>query len=92
MRHLSKRAKVVILATVTACAATTVTVAVASTPGPARAPHAQASALVEYDGTVSQSSGIKSVTKPGTGVNCIKFTDKRIDPQKAQVVDLGLLS
>lgn len=82
MRPLSKKAKIVVLAAAAACAATTVTAAVASTPGPARAPFSQASALVEFNGTTSQAKGIKSVTKPQAGIYCIKFTDNRLDPQK----------
>lgn len=66
------------------------TAASASTPGPARAPYAQASALVGADGSVFQAKGIQSVTKPQTGVYCIKFTDPRLDPQKlTPVATLG---
>lgn len=82
MRHLPKRAKLVILAAATACAATTVTVAVAASTGPARAPHAQAPALIQKDGTLSQSKGIKEVKRVDVGMYCITFKDSRIDPQK----------
>lgn len=77
----SKVAVAAALAAVTAAVGTAI--AFASTPGPARSPYAQASALVEADGTLAQSKGIASVEKPSTGAYCIKFTDAaRLDPQK----------
>ncbi|MGW7198909.1 hypothetical protein [Streptomyces chryseus] len=39
------------------------------------APHAQASALVDRDGSRPHSKGIKSLTKPTTGVYCVTFDD-----------------
>lgn len=77
----SKIAAAAVLAAVTASVGTAV--AFASQAGPARAPYAQAGALVEHDGTLSQSKGIASVQKPSAGTYCIKFTDAaRLDPQK----------
>ncbi len=76
------RSKIVATAVLAATAASVATIAVASTPGPARAPYAQAAGLIESNGSVSQNKAIASVTKPSAGINCIKFTDSRIDPQK----------
>ncbi|MGW8768904.1 hypothetical protein ACWGN5_41270 [Streptomyces sp. NPDC055815] len=80
----NRRTRIAALVTgaVTVCAATAATVAFASTPGPARAPYSQAAGLIEYNGTISQNKGIAGVTKPADGINCIKFTEPRIDPQK----------
>ncbi|MFF1496934.1 hypothetical protein [Streptomyces sp. NPDC058304] len=41
----------------------------------AKAPHAQASALVNTDGSRLYSKGIKSLTKPKTGEYCVTFDD-----------------
>ncbi|MGR4877941.1 hypothetical protein ACIPUC_00655 [Streptomyces sp. LARHCF249] len=41
----------------------------------AKAPHAQASALVNTDGSRLYSQGIKSLTRPQTGVYCVTFDD-----------------
>ncbi|WP_327253612.1 hypothetical protein [Streptomyces sp. NBC_01244] len=76
----SKIAAAAVLAAVTASVGTAV--AFASQAGPARAPYAQAGALVEYNGALSQSKGIAPVQKPSAGTYCIKFTDARLDPQK----------
>jgi hypothetical protein len=43
----------------------------------ALAPHAQASAVVNFDGTIYTSQGVKQVTKPSTGVYCLTFDDSR---------------
>lgn len=43
----------------------------------ANAPHARASAKINADGTREQSQGIKSVTKPSTGVTCVTFDDEQ---------------
>lgn len=41
----------------------------------AKAPHAQASGLVNTDGSRLYSKGIKSLTKPRTGNYCVTFDD-----------------
>ncbi|GAA1004478.1 hypothetical protein Aple_071820 [Acrocarpospora pleiomorpha] len=44
-------------------------------PGLAAVSSAQASAKVAADGTLVQSKGIKSLTKPAAGVYCVRFLD-----------------
>lgn len=79
---LTTRAKILaVTGTIAVTAAASTAIAFASATGPARAPYAQAAGLVEYNGAVSQNKGI-SVTKPSPGINCITFSDSRIDPQK----------
>ncbi|MEU9376518.1 hypothetical protein AB0D94_22475 [Streptomyces sp. NPDC048255] len=41
----------------------------------ALAPHAQASAQINADGTRAQSQGIKSSTRAATGIYCVTFDD-----------------
>ncbi|MEV0774506.1 hypothetical protein ACIBLA_35640 [Streptomyces sp. NPDC050433] len=53
----------------------------------AKAPHAMASALINADGTRTQSKGIKSSTKVATGTYCITFDDvTRIDVSRSTPV------
>ncbi|MEV0177503.1 hypothetical protein AB0I00_41195 [Streptomyces sp. NPDC050803] len=54
----------------------------AATETPARAPFAQAAALVDTDGSLLQAKGIKAVTRPTTGIYCITFKDDRLTPDK----------
>ncbi|MEO3855345.1 hypothetical protein [Acrocarpospora sp. B8E8] len=45
----------------------------ADPPGRTVGPYAQASAKVAADGTLVQSKGVKSLTKPAAGVYCVSF-------------------
>ncbi|MFI6730766.1 hypothetical protein NRF20_00355 [Streptomyces sp. R-74717] len=55
-------------------------VALAVTAGRVTAPYAQASALVNADGSVDRAKGIKSVTRaPAAGRFCVQLEDSRLD-------------
>ncbi|MFI6695106.1 hypothetical protein ACIBLA_25805 [Streptomyces sp. NPDC050433] len=59
-----------------ALAAAAAGIAFAAAPGaPASAPHAQAAAWVNSDGTVRYSQGIAQVTHPSTGRYCVTLSD-----------------
>ncbi|MGW7276522.1 hypothetical protein ACWGH5_39265 [Streptomyces sp. NPDC054864] len=53
----------------------------------AKAPHAQASAQINGDGTRNQSKGIQSVDRVAAGTYCVKFDDDtRIDVSRSTPV------
>lgn len=47
--------------------------------GTARAPYAEATALIGGDGKLYQSKGIESVTKVDTGIYCVRLTEPRLN-------------
>lgn len=53
-------------------------------PGSAKAtaPYAQAAAVVNANGTVDRSKGIKAVTKPAVGRYCLELEDDSLDVSK----------
>ncbi|MFF9149510.1 hypothetical protein ACWGBV_01635 [Streptomyces sp. NPDC055051] len=76
----TKKARItVIAASVVTAAALTSGIALATGIGnPVRAPHAQASGLIKYNGDVDRGTGIAEVTKGGTGIYCIRFVDPKL--------------
>jgi hypothetical protein len=75
-----RKTRIVAVAAIAALTGGITGVAIADETGSkARAPYAQASALIAADGTLRQNKGIKSVSKPSVGRYCITFTEPRIN-------------
>lgn len=70
-------------ALVLAAASATAGIALADTP--ARAPYAQAAAHVDAEGNLVRSKNIAEVTRPGTGITCVRVavSSPPIDVQRA---------
>lgn len=56
--------------------------AAAPTPTKATAPYAQASAVINSDGSINRAKGIANVTKLTTGRYCVELEDKDLDLTK----------
>lgn len=79
LKQKKRRIAVLSVAVVALAAAGLTGIAAADGIGSAvRAPYAQASGMIKFNGEVDRGTGIASVEKPATGIYCIRFTNARL--------------